>query len=170
MYSFSRSATALALATSLLATNAQAQAFTDTAQQAWLARSERLIAAANDADPDMDSYIAGLKSACGGVNGEAMANRMPNWAGIQLMAFCMGVNDLDKTYRAQKVGLAYCGDLDQAIRAARKTPSEPPFEAIYASSQRLAAAAETIKGTSFTFDQTGAFNKALGRGKVMRCK
>lgn len=168
---FNRSlATVAVLIWAATAPAAQAQAFTDTAQQVWLARSERLIAAANSTQPDMEAYIDGLTGACAGVTGEAMSNRMPNWAGIQLMSFCMGAKDLDKTFKARKVGDAYCGDLDQAIRAARKTPNEPPYEAIYASAQRLAAAAETIKGLSFTFDQTGAFNKALGRGKVMRCK
>lgn len=165
-----RVATGAVLIWTMLSQAAQAQAFTDPAQQAWLARSERLIAAANSSEPDMAAYIDGLTGACAGVTGEAMANHMPNWAGIQLMSFCMGAKDLDKTFRAKKVGDAYCGDLDQAIRAARKTPNAPPYEAIYASAQRLAAAAETIKGLSFTFDQTGAFNKALGHGKVMRCK
>jgi hypothetical protein len=165
-----RVATGAVLVWALLSQAAQAQAFTDPAQQVWLARSERLIAAANSSEPEMGAYIDGLTGACAGVTGEAMSNHMPNWAGIQLMAFCMGAKDLDKTFRARKVGNAYCGDLDQAIRAARKTPNEPPYEAIYASAQRLATAAETIKGLSFTFEQEGAFNKALGHGKVMRCK
>jgi hypothetical protein len=106
------------LSTCALTAPAGADDFSDTARRAWLARSQMLVEAAHSDHAETESYVEQLKSACAGVIGEAMANRMPNWAGIQVMSFCTGVKDLDRTLRAkggQAVNNSYCGDFNQTI-------------------------------------------------------
>ena len=86
----------------------------------------------------------------GGLVGDLMAARMPNAAGIQLQAFCMGVNDLERAVNATKSGRnAYCGDFDQGIRAARKMVRGPENDGVYDTAQALATAAERIKSIEF---------------------
>lgn len=127
-------------------------------QQAWVDRAQPLIAAANSTESNPDNYIAGLKSACNGINGDMMGVHGPNDLVMQQMGFCMAVNDLDKAWGALQSGRirggnqAYCGDLNQGIRYAQNTPNTPDYQLIYPTSQQLLAAAQKIKSARFSYN------------------
>lgn len=165
-------ATCLAIA-GLTAPAAHAEAFSAAAQQAWLARNSQLVEAALGDHSETEPYVEGLKSACVGVMGEAMANHMPNWAGIQLISFCTGVKDLDRTLRSKggdAVNNAYCGDFNQTIKTAGRTPDTGEYQEILAGSRRLASAAETIRGLSFELHHKGFMDLAVGKERPYICK
>jgi hypothetical protein len=161
------------LSTCALTAPAGADDFSDTARRAWLARSQMLVEAAHSDHAETESYVEQLKSACAGVIGEAMANRMPNWAGIQVMSFCTGVKDLDRTLRAkggQAVNNSYCGDFNQTIKTAARTPQTPDYADILEGSQKLAAAAEHIRSLSFELHHKGFMDLNVGKERPYICK
>lgn len=131
-------------------TAASAQAVSEKAVETFNSRARQMISAADSDPTDTQIYLSQLKSSCGGLVGDLMAARMPNAAGIQLQAFCMGVNDLERAVNATKSGRnAYCGDFDQGIRAARKMVRGPENDGVYDTAQALATAAERIKSIEF---------------------
>mgnify|MGYP001312314652 CR=1 FL=1 len=162
---------ACAIAGMLTSSLAYAETLGDKAVQTFLGRAGPMISAANSDVADTSSYVAGLKSTCGGLVGDLMSARMPNAIGIQLQSFCMGVNDLERAVKANKSGRnAYCGDFDQGIKAARKMVQGPDNQSIYNAAQSLATAAEKIKSTNFRSGRRVGYGFAVEtKGQVMTC-
>ena len=134
--------------------------FTIEAQNKFVSEVDNLVSASQASkSDDAYSYTDFMVSQCDGMTGKTMSMHAPNNVVMQLMSFCAGARDLQKEAKMQykynnplmRGNPAYCGDFDQAIRAAQSIPNNADYAVIYPASQKLIDAAKSIKSTTFTF-------------------